>query len=219
MTMRTRPPDWLFVLALAIGALVGVSAWADDPCAVPPPADSALSGLLSGFDPLVQLLTQGAIASALIIAGLLWLRRAFPSRLAPEPATEASRLWNLGIALGGGLLLGVATVAPAIPIPGREPVGAVLWVGRVLGGFLAATAAVFGRDFITRGRGVLEEAAERKKIAATMTTGQFRALRDGEAPPDDAGFTTAGFLGTLFVIFIVGALAYLAVAGLAAEVP
>jgi hypothetical protein len=154
----------LGVLAVMLLLPALAHAQAPDPCAGPaslPPG--VMSALLAGFDPLVQLLAQGVIASTLIFAALLWLRTALPTRLAPEPATESSRLWNLSLALLFGLLLGVATVAPAIPIPGTALTPAVVWVGRLLGGFLAATAAVFGRETIVRGQGVL---AERKAAAA-----------------------------------------------------
>lgn len=155
------------------------------PCpAEPAPGsvDGVVSHVLGKVDPLVDLTASGVIASALIIAALLWLRSAFASRFAPEPSTETSRLWNLGAALAIGLGLGLVSVAPAIPIPGRVLEGGTLIAARLFGGFIAATAAVFGRDFFVRSKGMVSEKKE-ARIAAGMTTGQFRALRDDTTEP------------------------------------
>lgn len=144
------------------------------------PAGSGIASLIAGkIDPLANLIASGTIASILIIAALLWARKAFPSRLAPEPSTETSRLWNLGLAMGLGLVLGLIGVAPGLPI-GGSTLGpdATAMIGRVLGGFIAATVAVFGRDFFTRSRGMLDEKREAKAASlAGMTTGQLRIER------------------------------------------
>jgi len=155
-----------------------------DPCgaAVEPSAvEGVVAHVLGKVDPLFDLTASGVIASALIIAALLWLRSAFASKFAPEPSTETSRLWNLGAALTIGLGLGALSIAPAIPIPGRVLEGGTLVAARLFGGFIAATCAVFGRDFFVRSKGMVIEKKE-AKIAAGMTTGQFRALRDDTEP-------------------------------------
>jgi hypothetical protein len=154
----------IFAVLLLLPALA--HAQVPDPCAAPaalPPPDGVMSGLLSGLDPFVALLAQGSIAAGLIVGAMLWLRKAFPARFAPEPATEHARFLNMGTALLIGLLFGLVSVAPPIPIPGHASIGFFLVVGQVLGGFLVATAAVFGRDFLVRGQGVIDE---RKAAAA-----------------------------------------------------
>lgn len=145
----------------------------------------AIADLISGADPLVQFLAGGAVSSAIVIAAVLWVRRLFPGTFAPDPATERSRTLNLALALGVGLLLGLTGVAPAVPIPGRELVGGVLVVARLVGGFMVATAAVFGRDFFVRGQGAFGEAREEKRRSlAGLTTGQMRIERaKDEAEP------------------------------------
>lgn len=131
-----------------------------DPCAnvVVDGAEGVAAHLLGKIDPLFDLTASGVVASALIIGVLLWLRSAFPARLAPEPSTETSRLWNLGLALITGQVLGLLTIAPAIPIPGRTLDGGTLILARMFGGFVVSTVAVFGRDFFTRSCGMFAEA-------------------------------------------------------------
>lgn len=153
------PSRRIYGLALAVSALPTL-AFAQEPCAPVPFPD----GVIGGLEPVAPLLAQGAAASALIVAALLWMRRLFPARLAPEPSTETSRLWNLGLVLALGLLLGAAGVAPAVPLGGHFLEGGALWLARLLGGFVAATAAVFGRDFVVRGQGALDEAREAKRV-------------------------------------------------------
>lgn len=161
-----------------------VSGEGPDPCPVAAEAsavDGVVSHVLGKVDPLFDLTASGVIASALIIAALLWLRSAFSTKFAPEPSTETSRLWNLGAALTIGLGLGALSIAPAIPIPGRVLEGGTLVAARLFGGFIAATCAVFGRDFFTRSRGMVLEKQEAKatKLAA-LTTGQFRVAKAAE---------------------------------------
>jgi hypothetical protein len=133
------------LLALIIGTLAAL-------LALPAHAQD-FDGVLSSLDPLAAFLGQGALASALIVAALMWLRRLVPA-LAPEPSTPLSRLLNLAAALGLGLALGAAGIAPPVPAPG-QPIGLV---AQLLGGFFAASMAAFGRDFLVRGQAALSEA-------------------------------------------------------------
>jgi hypothetical protein len=98
--------------------------------------DSAVASAING----------GLIASAVIVGVLLALRTALPRVFAPEPATEHSKALNMLAAIAVGLALGYAGIAPAIA-PGLA--------GKLVGGFLAACAASFGRDFFTRSQRVL----------------------------------------------------------------
>lgn len=186
--------DTLLALVVGVAAAFALPAWGQPvpevgyipPEAPPLPQDlqGAVAQLISGADPLVAFFASGFLSSVIIIAALMWLRKAFASKFDPPGgATEASRLWNMGVAMALGLLLGISTIAPAIPIPGRELVGWTLITARLFGGFLCATAALFGRDFYKRGSGALEERREAKAAVATMTTGEFRALRDEKEQP------------------------------------
>lgn len=145
--------------------------------------DGVVSHVLGKVDPLFDLTASGVIASALIIAALLWLRSAFASKFAPEPSTETSRLWNLGAALLVGLVLGALSIAPAIPIPGRTLEGGTLVVARMFGGFIAATVAVFGRDFFTRSVGMALEKKEAKRIATGLTGRMMVPVPPPESKP------------------------------------
>lgn len=145
------------VLAFGSGICFALGAFAQnaipDVTYVPPPnVDGILSSMLGKVSPGIDFVASGALASAIIVAVLLWLRKSFKGWLSPEPATETSRLWNLGIAFVLGVSFGILGIAPAIPIAGVDPL-----LARILGGFFAATCAVFGRDFLVRGKGMFDE--------------------------------------------------------------
>lgn len=163
----------LLVAALLAVLLAPLVAWGQAADAPEPESISgAVAGLISGADPLVQFLASGTFSTALVMGVVLWSRRFFPRTLAPEPSTDRSRMLNLIVALSAGLVLGVTGFAPAVPIPGRELVGGVLIVARLLGGFMVATAAVFGRDFFVRGQGALDEAREAKAARVRAASGE-----------------------------------------------
>lgn len=131
---------------------------AEDPCLgmVAPP--SALDSVIGSVDPVVKLLTQGSIAVMLVLAAVTWLRGYFPNRFDPPGgATEQSRRDTMTAAGVIGLVLGLLTIAPAIPVFGVVLEGWRLLIARLLGGFLVATSAAFGRDWYTRSKGISEE--------------------------------------------------------------
>lgn len=154
----------LLLFFAVLGALLFASiARGQDVTPLPDPEDTSgiVARIVAKVSPGVDFLASGALASALITGVLLWLRAGFKAQLAPDPATETSRLRNLAIAFAFGLLFGLLGIAPAIPL-----VGVHLLVQKILGGFFAATVAVFGRDFIVRGRGMFEERKEAKAALA-----------------------------------------------------
>lgn len=139
-----------------------------DPCPVQvaPDVFGGIAAKVAGkVDPVVDLVVSGGVAVALIIGMMAWVRLGFPESLAPEPATQSSRLKNIRIALLFGVILGLVQVAPAVPLANASPDGWMIWLARALGGFMASTSATFGRDIYIRSKGA---AAERKeaKIAA-----------------------------------------------------
>lgn len=130
----------------------------EDPCADVIAFPSALDSVIGGLDPVVKLLTQGSIAVMLVLAVVTWLRGYFPARFDPPGgATEQSRRDTMTAAGVIGLILGLLTIAPPIPVFGVVLEGWRLILARLLGGFVVATSAAFGRDWYTRSKGIKEE--------------------------------------------------------------
>jgi hypothetical protein len=140
MTMRTRPPDWLFVLALAIGALVGVTAHAQD---MTDPKAVAQTAEASG--PLVYV--------ALGIVGVVWLLRAgLARRFEFFAAGIGAAALSVGVSFSGIL---TAAIVGGVPITGNMLAGAALVSLAGSGAWSqgkATTEAVKGRK---RRRGVV----------------------------------------------------------------
>lgn len=185
--MNPRMAPSYIALAILVGGLAfgavghGQDVPPVDPCAcdcaaVDPTVGGVVAKLVGGVDPLVSFVGSGLVASAIILAFLVWARAAFPAKLAPSVPTDHSRWLNMTIAGVLGLLLGLATVAPAIPIPGARLVGIVLIVARMLGGFMAATAAVFGRDWYARSNGALVERKERIEEEKRRTADELKPV-------------------------------------------
>ncbi len=100
----------------------------------------------AGFD-VTALLTAIAAVTGIV----LFLRGIFRKWLAPEPATELSKAVSMLVAVLAGLAVGYGGLA-----------GGGTLAERLTLGFIAATAATFGRDFAVRSWRVPAERREAK---------------------------------------------------------
>ena len=109
------------------------------------------------IDPWFALAAQFVGPSMAVFGVVLVARLTYPPWFDPTPRTERAKLLCMAVALLAGAVLGLVNVAPAVGQPGLA--------GRLVGGFLCACLATFGRDFFVRARdGFLVRAPPEKPI-------------------------------------------------------
>lgn len=129
---------------------------------LPPPLFAALAALVfllilsplvfgqdfavqpGALDPWFALAAQFVAPSVAIFGAVLVARLAHPPWFDPEPNTDRAKLLCMSVALAAGVVLGLVGVAPAVGQPGLA--------GRLVGGFICACVAAFGRDFFVRAK-------------------------------------------------------------------